>query len=215
MKFLAALQFLTIIPLRRTFGLEDMGRSLGYFPVVGLILGLILAGLSWLLDLVLPLALVNILLIVALVVLTGALHLDGLVDTCDGMAWHRTPQERLEVMRDSRAGSFGVVGACCLLLVKYVSLNSVPEASRTAALVLMPVLGRWGMAYAVFAYPYARSHGMGRIFQEQTTWRSLVLATVTVLVVAVVLGRLGGLVTVVGTWIIQVRAQEFHSSLAK
>lgn len=201
MKFLAALQFLTIFPVRRDFSPEEIGQSLGYFPIVGLILGLVLAGLSWLLDLLLPVALVDILLIVTLVVATGALHLDGLLDACDGIAAHKTPQERLDVMRDSRAGAFGVIGACCLLLLKYISLTTMPESARMAALVLMPVLGRWGTVYAVFAYPYATRHGVGRIFKEQGRWRDLALATITALFVAVVLGRFGGLVVMFGIWI--------------
>jgi len=82
LSFLTALQLLTIIPVRREFAPERLGRSIAYFPVVGIIIGLILAGLSWLLGLFLPSAIVNALLIVFMVVVSGALHLDGFVDTC-------------------------------------------------------------------------------------------------------------------------------------
>ena len=199
MKFLAALQFLTIIPLprRREVSPEDLGRSIGYFPVVGLIIGLILAGLNWLLGLFLPPAVVNVLLIVYLVVISGALHLDGFADTCDGIAGHKTPEARWQAMHDSRAGAFGIVGICLLLLVKYVSLNSVPETSLTATLILMPVLSRWAMVYAIFAYPYARPSGLGKIFKQGTSWPKLLMATLISLAV-VILAGLAGLAIILG-----------------
>ncbi len=204
MKFLAALSFLTVIPLprRREVSPEQVGRSIGYFPVVGIIIGLILAGLYWLLRLVLPSAVVSGLLLVCLVVLTGGLHLDGFVDTCDGIAGHKTPEARWQVMRDSRAGAFGIVGVCCLLIVKYVSLNSVPDSLMMMTLVLMPVVSRWAMVYAVFAYPYARPSGLGKVFKQAASRRRLAIATLVALAVAIPWFRLAGLVIMLGVWVI-------------
>lgn len=204
MKFLAALQFLTIIPLprRREVSPEEVGRSIDYFPVVGVVIGLILVGLNWLLGLLLPSAVVNGLLIVCLAVISGALHLDGFVDTCDGIAGHKRVEDRWQVMRDSRAGGFGIVGAVLLLLVKYLSLNSVPEPLLMATLVLMPVVSRWAMVYAVFAYPYAKPSGLGKVFKQGASWQRFIRATLTALVVAVVLAQLAGLVIMLGIWVI-------------
>ena len=206
MKFLAALSFLTVIPLprRREVSPEQVGRSIGYFPVVGIIIGLILAGLYWLLRLVLPSAVVSGLLLVCLVVLTGGLHLDGFVDTCDGIAGHKTPEARWQVMRDSRAGAFGIVGVCCLLIVKYVSLNSVPDSLMMMTLVLMPVVSRWAMVYAVFAYPYARPSGLGKVFKQVASRRRLAIATLVALAVVFALARLPGFVIMLGVWAIVV-----------
>jgi len=206
LRFLAALRFLTIIPFpwRREVSPEELGRSAGYFPVVGIIIGLILAGLNWLLGLFLPSPVVNVLLVVSLVVISGVLHLDGFVDTCDGIAGHKTPEQRWRVMRDSRTGGFGIVGACCLLLVKYISLNSVPETLLMATLVLMPVIGRWAMVYAIFAYPYARPSGLGKIFKQGASWQRFTMATLIALVVAIVLFQLAGLAIMVGIWVIVV-----------
>jgi adenosylcobinamide-GDP ribazoletransferase len=185
LNFLAALRFLTIIRLPwYKASPEELGRSTVYFPVVGIIIGLILAGLNWLLGLVLPSAIVRVLLIVCLVMLTGALHLDGLADTCDGIAGHKTPEERWKVMHDSQAGAFGVIGVCCLLLVKYISLNSVPASLMMMTLVLMPVISRWAMVYAIFAYPYARPSGLGKAFKSGTGWQRFTIATVVTLAVA-------------------------------
>ncbi len=214
MRFLAALSFLTIIPVprRRETTPEEVGRSVVYFPVVGGIIGLILVGLNWLLGLVLPSAVVNGLLLVSLVVISGALHLDGFVDTCDGIAGHKTVEARWQVMRDSRAGAFGIIGVFLLLLVKYVTLSSVPANWLMVTLVLMPVVSRWVMVYAVFAYPYARPDGLGKAFKQGASWRGFAIATVITLAIAIGLARLAnvayfylaGLAMMFGVWVIVV-----------
>ncbi len=204
MSFLAAVRFLTIIPLpgRREVSLEELGRSTAYFPLVGLIIGLILAGEHWLLGLFLPRAVVDVLVIVGLVVISGAIHLDGFIDTCDGVAGHRSVPDRWRVMHDSRAGGFGVVGVCCLLLVKYFSLNNVPDSLLMVTLALMPVVSRWAMVYTVFAYPYARPSGLGKVFKQQTRWLRFTVATLITFVLAMFLLQLTGVVVMLGIWII-------------
>ncbi len=186
MSFLTAIQFLTSIPipLKRKLTPAQLGGATAYFPVVGLIIGLVLAGLNWLLLLILPTAVVNALLIAALVILTGAMHLDGLADTCDGIAGHKTTEERWKVMRDSRTGAFGVVGIVLVLLVKYISLNSIPPVFMTAMLVFMPVVSRWAMVYAIYAYRYARPAGLGTAYKQATRWPQFTAATIITLAVA-------------------------------
>lgn len=207
MSFLAALQFLTSIPIpgKRELSPEQLGRATAYFPVVGLIIGLVLACLNWLLGLILPPAAVNALLIVALVILTGALHLDGLADTCDGIAGHKTVEERWKVMRDSRTGAFGVVGIVLLLLVKYVTLNNIPPVFMTAVLIFMPVVSRWAMVYAIYVYRYARPSGLGTAFKQATRWPQFTAATVITFAVAFALFpwfSLAGLLIIAGILII-------------
>lgn len=209
MSFLAALQFLTSIPLpvQREASPEQLGRSTAYFPVIGLIIGIILACLHWLLNFILPSAVVNALLIVILVIITGALHLDGFVDTCDGIAGHKSVEERWRVMHDSRAGAFGIVGVVLLLLVKYVTLNSIPPTFMMATLLFMPVVSRWAMVYAIFAYPYARPSGLGTAFKQTTRWPQFTAATLITIVVAAALFplfSLAGLLFMFGIWIITV-----------
>ncbi len=180
MTFVAALRFLTIIKLGwlRDSTADELKRSAGWFPLVGLAIGLILAGLNWLLGFILPQAVVNVLLIVVSVLITGALHLDGFLDTCDGLGSHGTPEERWRIMDDSRAGGYGAIGVAVLLLIKYVALNSIPTLLLTAALVLMPVLSRWAMVYAIFAYPYAKPAGLGKTLKKSTSGLALALATI-------------------------------------
>ncbi|MFC2032863.1 adenosylcobinamide-GDP ribazoletransferase [Chloroflexota bacterium] len=206
MRFLAAIKFLTIIPLPwyREVSPEEVGRSIGYFPVVGLIIGLVLAGLNWLMGLFLPPAMVNVLLIIFLVMMSGGLHLDGFIDTCDGIAGHKAVEVRWEVMRDSRVGSFGVIGVFCLLLLKYASLNTVPEHLMVIALVIMPVVSRWAMVYAVFVYPYARPSGLGKVFKQEARWYWFTMATVITVAVAFIVAEIAGLIIMLGIWIVTV-----------
>jgi len=204
LSFLAALRFLTIIPLpgRREASSEELGRSIVYFPLVGVIIGLILVGLNWLLGLLLSSALTNVLLVVSLVAVSGALHLDGLVDTCDGLAGGKTVEERWRVMDDSRAGGFGIISVCCLLLVKYVALNNVPASWLMPTLVLMPMLSRWAMVYALFAYPYAKPSGLGKVFKQGASRLRFIVATLIALVAAVILAQLSGFVIMLAIWVI-------------
>jgi len=169
------------LPLRRAPTPEEVGGSLGYFTLVGLLIGVVLAALALGLNQVLPATVVNALVLTMLAAITGALHLDGFADTCDGLGGHRSVEERWKVMRDSRVGAFGVIGIVLLLVTKYVALNSIPQSLMTAALLVMPVAGRWAMAYAVVAFPYARPSGMGQAFKQHSGRWSLVTATIVAL----------------------------------
>jgi len=200
---LAAIQFLTIVPLRRDTGAQDIGRSLAYFPLAGLLIGGLLLGLDLLLEMAFPAALVNILLIIALIVITRALHFDGFIDTCDGLAGGNSPAARLEIMRDSRVGAFGVIGACCLILLMYVSLTVLPDEYRLEALVLMPAISRWTMVYAIVAHAYARKEqGLGTSFKDGAGWTGAVIATVITLAACTGLMRLEGLAVMAGAWLV-------------
>ena len=172
--------------------------------MVGLIIGLVLVGLDWLFGLILPSAVVNALLIVALVVITGVMHLDGFADTCDGIAGHKATEDRWQVMHDSRVGSFSIVGIVLLLLVKYVSLNSIPTPLMMTTLVLMPVISRWAMVYAIFVYPAAKPSGLGKAFKQGANWPKFTMATLVTLAVVVGLAQLIGLAIMFLVWVITV-----------
>jgi adenosylcobinamide-GDP ribazoletransferase len=176
----AALQFLTVMPplVRRPFTPEELGGSVGWFSLVGLLLGAILAGIDWLLGWVFPAGVMAALVLASWVLGTGALHLDGFLDSCDGLFGGHTPEARLRIMRDERAGAFAVIGGILLMLLKYAALAGNPH--RIAALILAPVVGRWGMAVAVVAFPYGRPEGLGRAMKDHARWPQLLLACVIV-----------------------------------
>jgi len=190
------------LPIKRSFTVEQIGKATVYFPVVGIIIGFILLGLDRLFSLILPPGIVNVLLIAFLAVITGGLHLDGLADTLDGMAGHRTPGERLEIMRDSRIGGLGAVGIALVLLMQYVLLNNITPALRFPVLVLAPTLSRWAMVNAIFVYPYARPSGLGKAFKDGLIGLQYALATVITLMMAIILFKISGVVIMVGCWVI-------------
>lgn len=195
MGFLAALQFLTVLPpfVRRPFTARELGASLGWFPFVGLLIGLALVLFDALLALAFPLPLRSALLLALWVLLSGALHLDGFLDACDGLFGGWTPEKRLEILRDERVGAYALAGGVLLLLVKFSALLALP--SHWEALMLAPVFGRWGLTLGVVAFPYARPDGLGRSMKDHAGWREIVLASVISTAVAWCVGRWMGFVT--------------------
>jgi adenosylcobinamide-GDP ribazoletransferase len=177
--FFAALQFLTIMPpvLRQMSTPREMGRAVGFFPLVGLLLGGVLLGIDEAARLFWAPGLVAALVLAVWVISSGALHLDGLLDTCDGLLGGRTVEDRLRIMKDPRVGAFGVAGGTLFVLLKYMALASLED--RTAAFLLAPVLGRWGMVLAIVLFPYARAEGLGRSLKDHAGWRAIAFATLT------------------------------------
>ncbi len=178
--FLAALQFLLLTPafIRRTFTPQEMGKAVGFYPLVGLLLGAILAIVDILLGFIFPIQVRSALILALWVVLTGGLHLDGFLDACDGLLGGSTPERRMEIMRDERVGAFALAGGVLLLLIFFASLN-VSMSARWAALLLAPLLGRWAISLALVMYPYARPSGLGRDIKDHAGRTELMLATLT------------------------------------
>jgi len=187
-KFLVALTFLTRLPapIPQNITSEEMGKSSAFFPLVGLILGGILIGLNWLIGHIWlnPLT-TNVILLVSLIGLTGGLHLDGLMDTCDGIFSGRQKEHMLEIMKDSSVGAFGILAAVSVLLLKLAFLNEIDSTQKWQALLLTPVFGRWSMTFALVLFPYARQEGMGSTFADFAGVKSLIWAS-SMLVIAFV-----------------------------
>lgn len=193
---LAAFQFLTIIPLpgRVTFSEGNMARSMGYYPLVGFCIGLILVLARHVFALFLPHTVVVILLIIVLVLITGALHLDGFSDTVDGLRSGRSREDTLRIMRDSRVGAFGAIGLTCLLILEFTLLAEIPEAILDRSLLLMTTVGRWSMVQVIFRSAYARPEGgLAKPFVKGMGKRELLASTVSALIVAAGLFGLKGL----------------------
>ena len=186
----SALGFLTILPVApRDAG--GLASARGWFPAVGLLLGLILACLDLLMQWGYPLfsdeyrqfppALSASILVVALAVLTRALHLDGFMDCCDALFGGFDRERRLSILRDSHVGAFAVVGAVSLLLLKVAAIMALPAPVRFWILLLFPCLSRWGMLLVLEFFPYARTQGIGVPFQPSAApsdrrgarWRSV------------------------------------------
>lgn len=203
MPILVAFRFLTVlpVPVLRDAPAKAMGRAAAWYPLVGAFVGFLLAGADWVLGLALPATLRSALVLALWVALTGGLHLDGLADCCDGLLAPCSPERRLEILRDTHAGSFAVAGVTLLLLVKYAALASLQGCGRAAALVGAPMLGRWAMTYALVAYPYARQGpGLGGLVKQGVGVRELAVASAVALGAALATWRWLGLAALPATW---------------
>lgn len=180
-----ALQFLTILPIRGPDAIasSDFGRSIAYFPLIGLLIGGTLAVADLVTAVLLPNPIPTALTIALGLVLTGALHFDGWLDLCDALVSHRTPEERLAILRDSRVGGYAVAGGIGLILIRFAALSALANTIRFEALILMAAWGRLGIAYAVFAHPYGRTEPRpGRFLKQTMTGRHLTIALGTALI---------------------------------
>jgi len=192
---LLALQFLTVIPLRiKKVDDKSVARSLIYFPLAGLILGLLLAGMvKLLLILHFPSLAMSVILVVTLIILTGGLHLDGLSDTADALLSRKDRDKMLEIMRDSHAGVMGVLSIISVLLLKIAFLYSIATEFMPIALVLACVLSRWAMVFPIYLFPYARTEGKAKFFIQGVNLKTLLLATGLTLACVLLLWQLKGL----------------------
>jgi adenosylcobinamide-GDP ribazoletransferase len=117
------------------------------------------------------------------VVITGGLHLDGFGDACDGLLATTSPEQRLEIMKDPRTGSWAVVGLVLLLLGKWVLITPV----EPRWLLAPPVVARWAMVLAAYHFPYARTTGIGGYFRDglgRAQWLAAGLTTALLLILA-------------------------------
>lgn len=203
--FLWALKFLTIIPIDKEDKIKPkaFGAVVCWFPVVGLCMGVFLSTVYLPLHFLFPPLVADALIILVFVVITRALHLDGLADTCDGIwgGWNR--EKRLEIMKDSRIGSFGAIGLISVLGLKYLCFHSIGEVfliscspfdarikcascfispilvNKCTVLLLMPVVGRWAQVCAAGLSKYARSEsGTGSFILGSATGKHSVCASI-------------------------------------
>ena len=195
-----ALQFLTILPplVRRAPRPDDLGRSEAFFPLVGLLLGACLAATDQALTTIVSPLVRDVALVALLAIMTGALHLDGVIDTFDGLFAATTPARRLEIMRDPRAGSYGVVAVVLLLALKIAALGSLPPSLRAPALIMAPGLGRWGIVLVTSTFAYARPEGMGRDFKESIRAVHVAVAAVIVVGAAILVAGPGAILVWAG-----------------
>ena len=199
--FLVGLQFLTRIRIVRqtVWTAEDFGRSTRFFPLVGLVLGICYALAAWTLISVLGMrALTAALLLILPLLLTGGLHADGFMDTADGVFSGRERERKLEIMKDSRVGSFGVVAFVLLMFLQFALLLDMSPPLLVSVFFVMPIIGRMAMVLAVSCFPYARADGMGKTFADMADRRTVAIAAVTTSVLVIPIGLLATLALVLG-----------------
>ena len=193
---LLAIQFFTIIPVNPRFREKEgqLSGSIIYFPLVGLLLGVILAALNFVLSYIfISQVLINVLLVVALTILTGGLHLDGLADTFDALASRKDREGLLEIMRDPRIGTIGALSLISVILLKVVILSTLNLAEKNLALILMCTLSRWSLILPIYSFPYARSEGKAKDFFAQFNFTAFIISAVGVLIFTILVLNWKGL----------------------
>lgn len=195
--FLSALQFLTRLPAPGWIGWSDdrLARASRYFPLVGLVLGVIAGSIACGMGHVLPPAVAAGLALAALLLTTGALHEDGLSDCCDGLGGGRTRDRSLEIMRDSRIGAYGAAGIALSLGLRWSALAAMaPGAAGFALLVALPA-GRAAVALMLWRGSYARPTGAAASAAGASAPEAAIAAA-TALLAGAVFGGLAGLAAV-------------------
>ena len=175
---------------------RNISHSRAFYPAIGLMIGLVLVGVEEGSSRVFSEPLTAAFLVAVMIVVTRGLHLDGLMDVFDGVFGGFTPERRLEIMRDSRVGAFGVIGAIAVLLLKYgalVSLLMLPQPGKEWALFLFPTLSRWTMVVLLGAFPYVRTQGLGSPFHGTGIKIATTIAGISALAASVLLGGFAGL----------------------
>jgi adenosylcobinamide-GDP ribazoletransferase len=198
--FLAAVQFLTVIPVPKALNgdAEDLGKSVPFFPIVGLLIGILAAMLAFVLVAVIPPFPSFVIIVIFLISVSGGLHMDGLADTADGFFSARPRGKILEIMKDSRIGVMGVIAVVCAILLKISLLVSLPPSSRTDIIFLIPLAGRCALVVMMTALPYVRSEGgLATLFAKSRSRIHAVWAALFLIVTAVLTAQWMGLAVAV------------------
>jgi adenosylcobinamide-GDP ribazoletransferase len=174
-----ALRYLTIAPIPAGAHLEPttLGRAVPWFPLIGLAIGLVVAGGERVMSLVFPPVLDALLAVTLWKLLTGGLHLDGLADCLDGLVG-RDAGDRLRIMRDSRIGAFGAIGLILFLLLEVAAVSELVAPTRWRTFAAAPALARAMPPMVAWMFPTATPIGQGAMFRSGLTRPRVVIALV-------------------------------------
>ncbi|MDO6459575.1 adenosylcobinamide-GDP ribazoletransferase [Granulosicoccaceae sp. 1_MG-2023] len=148
---------------------DALGRSTAFFPLVGTLIGLLAALLLWLANSLFDPLLSATLAVMSTIVLTGAFHEDGLADTADGIGGGFTLERKLEIMRDSRIGTYGATALLLGILLRIFALASLPASLAPAALILAHTVARFSSLPLIYFNTYVREQGTGKPFAAKVT----------------------------------------------
>ncbi|MEK4539011.1 adenosylcobinamide-GDP ribazoletransferase [Peribacillus sp. FSL K6-1552] len=178
--FLINLQFFTVFPIKKQLPMDKkyIHRAIQTFPLVGLFLGLILGGVLYALVEWTPLSSLSIAFVVwfLTMALTGGLHLDGWIDASDAFFSYQDKERRLEIMKDSRTGAFGVISVIVLLAARFIFIYEIVDRVNewTYFLIIsLPLLSKCVMGYLLSRMPLAKKEGLGAFFQSAVRKNSL------------------------------------------
>lgn len=166
--FLIALQFLSRIQLvkQTVWTNEDFGRAVLWFPLVGWLIGILLALVYTGCSVILGEPYRSLLVVLAWLFITGGLHADGFMDTADGIFSGRSRERMLEILKDSCVGANGIIAFFFLVSLKICFLANCAPDMALAALAGIPAAARFGTLISIFQFSYAREQGLGKAFRQ-------------------------------------------------
>ena len=179
--FFIALQFFTRLPIPAWVGFEAawLQHASRYFPLVGVVVAAVAAGVYYAAALVLPAPVAAVLSTAASIYITGAFHEDGFADTCDGLGGGITKERALEIMKDSRVGAYGAIGIVCILATKLSALAMLPPRVAVAALFVAHPLSRLAATALIWKLDYVRGEGKAKPLAQQMTAKEFAIAALT------------------------------------
>jgi adenosylcobinamide-GDP ribazoletransferase len=189
--FAVAVGFLTRIPVGHSATRpRELARAIVWFPLVGLCLGVLLVLAAAVLDLVVTPSVAAPCVVALMAATTGAIHLDGVADTFDGLAAaHGDRASALEAMRDPRVGAHGVVAVSLVLLLKVAATGAILARGDSTALLAAPALARWVVVLIMLAWAPARPDGMAAMWRTNLRVRDVIITTVTIAPLVALGGR--------------------------
>ncbi len=190
---LLAIGFLTIVPspVKERAGRDNIGDAMPLFPVAGLFIGFVVYLCYLIFKEVFPSLLTDALIILLWVIITGALHLDGVADTIDGFYKGSTREKILRIMRDPHAGAIGTTGIVLCILLKFVSIHSLPQEIKPGSLLFVPAIARGFLLIPIYFLPYARDEGTARAFIEGIKMWHFILGSMISVLFTMVFGLKG------------------------
>jgi adenosylcobinamide-GDP ribazoletransferase len=202
--FLIAIQFLTRLPVPANLQTseETLGRATKFFPLVGVIVGAGAALIFWLLQFLLPHSAAALFAIIFTAFITNGFHEDGLADTFDGFGGGWTKEQALEIMRDSRLGTYGALALVFLILGKYNFLSSIAQGAQGQVwrwLIVAHTASRWTVLPLCAWLPYARAEGQGKLVAKQIGKVDIFIGSVTLFVTVLLLSWQAALAAVLVT----------------
>jgi len=188
-RFLIALQFLTRLPVSRGLNSSetDIGKAGAFFPLVGVLVGGGAALVFVLLQRILPLPASVFCAIVFATLITNGFHEDGLADSFDGFGGGWTKDRVLEIMRDSRIGTYGTLALIFVILGKLTFLSLLPPGQIWRWLIVAHAASRWTILPLCACLPYARAEGQGKLVAKQVGILEITIGTFTLLLVFILL----------------------------
>ena len=164
-RFISILQFMTRIPINIDTGFdEEFHKTITYFPLVGLVLGVLIYIIGLVSGIFFDSFITSIIVTLALVILTGGLHIDGLGDTFDAIYSYRDKERMLKIMKDSRLGTNSLLAIMFLILLKIGFIYSIINNSLLWTVIFMPVVARLGVIVMMYKTVTPRENGMGNLF---------------------------------------------------